>query len=83
MVLGVPFLLVVERVVHVGRSANNGANAGSFYLNSNNDSSNRNRNIGRQLAGCNAWSVTPARKGKYAYPTQCGSGGETLGEHQR
>jgi hypothetical protein len=34
----------------VGGNANNGTNAGAFYLNSNNDSSNRNRNIGGQLA---------------------------------
>lgn len=36
-------------VVNVGRNANNGANAGVFYVNSNNNSSNRNRNIGTQL----------------------------------
>jgi hypothetical protein len=40
----------MDHVVIVSRNANNGANAGTFYLNSNNDSSNRNRNIGAQLA---------------------------------
>jgi len=38
-----------SQVVHVSSNANNGANAGRFYLNSNNDSSNANRNIGAQL----------------------------------
>jgi hypothetical protein len=31
---------------HLGGNANNGVNAGVFYWNLNNDSSNRNRNIG-------------------------------------
>lgn len=38
------------RVLHFGGNANNEANAGAFYWNSNNDSSNSNRNIGSQLA---------------------------------
>jgi hypothetical protein len=42
-------LLLHYNVVNVGRNANNGTNAGVFYVNSNNDSSNRNRNIGTQL----------------------------------
>lgn len=33
-----------------GSNANNAGNAGVFYLNSNNDSSNRNRNISTRLA---------------------------------
>ena len=74
---------VVPHVVHVSSNANNGTNAGTFYLNSNNSSSNRNRNIGTQLAGRSARPVTPARKGEYVYPIQAGSGGERLGEHQR
>jgi len=74
---------VVPHVVHVSSNANNAAQAGTFYLNSNNDSSNRNRNIGTQLAGRSARPVTPARKGEYVYPIQAGSGGERLGEHQR
>jgi len=37
-------------VVHVSSNANNAANAGTFYVNANNDSSNRNRNNGSQLA---------------------------------
>lgn len=36
-------------VVIVSSNANNGTNAGAFTLNSNNDSSNRNRNIGTHL----------------------------------
>jgi hypothetical protein len=36
-------------VLNVGRNANNGTNAGFFTANANNDSSNRNRNIGSQL----------------------------------
>jgi len=35
--------------VLVGSNANNGVIAGSFYLNSNNDASNANRNIGTRL----------------------------------
>ena len=38
------------RVVNVSRNANNGTNASTFCINANNDSSNRNRNIGSQLA---------------------------------
>lgn len=42
-----------SQVVNVGSNANNGANAGSFYLNSNNDASNANRNIGTRLIRLN------------------------------
>ena len=38
------------RVLIAGGSTNNAGNAGVFYLNSNNDSSNRNRNISARLA---------------------------------
>jgi hypothetical protein len=75
--------MFILQVVHVGRNANNGTNAGTFYLNSNNDSSNRNRNIGRQHAGKCSQNLTPALTGKYVYPIQAGSGCERLGEHQR
>lgn len=37
------------QVTHFGGNANNGANAGTFYWNWNNDSSNANRNIGCHL----------------------------------
>jgi hypothetical protein len=40
----------MNRVVHVSSNANNGTNAGTFIVNANNDSSNRNRNIGTHLA---------------------------------
>ena len=73
----------INHVVNVGRNANNGTNAGTFYLNSNNDSSNANRNIGTQHAVYSNWNLTPARKGKYVNPIQSGSGCERLGEHQR
>ena len=39
---------MMNHVVHVSSNANNGTNAGTFYLNSDNDSSNANRNIGTQ-----------------------------------
>lgn len=73
----------INHVVTVGRNANNGTNAGTFYLNSNNDSSNRNRNIGRQHAGSKSQGLTPAREGEYVNPIQSGSGCERLGKHQR
>lgn len=37
------------RVVLVSSNANNGANAGTFNVNANNDASNSNRNIGTHL----------------------------------
>lgn len=36
-------------VAHFGSNANNGTNAGRFYWNWNNDSSNANRNIGSHV----------------------------------
>lgn len=36
-------------LTHFGGNANNGANAGAFYWNLNNDSGNRNRNIGAHV----------------------------------
>jgi len=36
--------------VYVSGGANNGTNAGTFNVNSNNDATNVNRNIGSQLA---------------------------------
>lgn len=41
---------MLNQVVIVSRNTNNGTNAGTFNVNANNDSSNANRNIGRQLA---------------------------------
>jgi hypothetical protein len=70
-------------VVHVSSNANNAANAGTFTVNANNDSSNRNRNIGSQHAGSCKRKESPARKGEYVYPIQSGSGCERLGDHQR
>ena len=74
----------MNRVVHVSRNANNGTNAGVFYVNANNDSSNANRNVGGQHAvSSRNGEQTPARKGEYVNPIQFGSYGEELGEHQR
>jgi hypothetical protein len=83
MFLGKGFVSM-SQVVHVGSNANNGEIAGVFYLNSNNDSSNANRNIGSQHAVYSGnRKQTPARKGEYVNPIQFGSYGEELGEHQR
>ena len=75
---------VAHHVVHVSRNANNGTIAGVFYLNSNNDSSNANRNIGRQLAVISSPErKTPCMDAEYVDPIQFGSYGEELGDHQR
>ena len=37
------------RVLHVGGNWNNGGNAGLFYFNANNTSSNSNSNVGARL----------------------------------
>ena len=42
-------LLFHRHVTILGRNANNGTNAGTFYWNLNNDSGNRNRNIGTRV----------------------------------
>ena len=39
----------MKKVTKLGSKWNNSANAGTFYWNLNNDRSNRNRNISRQL----------------------------------
>lgn len=39
----------MKKVTKLGSKWNNGANAGTFYWNLNNATSNRNRNISRQL----------------------------------
>lgn len=64
--------MYIDHVVNVGSNANNGANAGTFYVNANNDSSNRNRNIGTQLAEQKT-HTTPARGGEYVNPIALGS----------
>lgn len=72
----------VDHVVHVSSNANNGANAGTFNVNANNDSSNRNRNIGTQLAVRSA-HTTPARGGEYVNPIALGRATEQRGCHQQ
>ena len=71
-------------MTHFSSNANNGTNAGAFYWNLNNDSSNRNRNIGTQLAVLVLTRITPATsRGKYADPILLGSESEQQGDHQR
>lgn len=72
----------IDHVVNVGSNANNGANAGTFYVNANNDSSNRNRNIGTQLAEQKTHTA-PARGGEYVNPIALGSVSEQRGCHQQ
>jgi len=52
------------RVVNVSSNANNGSNADTFYVNANNASSNRNRNIGAQLAVFVASKINPFPSGR-------------------
>jgi hypothetical protein len=71
-------------VVHVSRNANNGTTAGTFYLNSNNSSSNRNRNIGSHLAVSSTGDLAlSAVRGEYGNPIVLGSESEQHGEQQR
>lgn len=44
-----------SQVVHVSRNANNDTHAGRFYVNSNNDASNANRNISTRLIRLNSY----------------------------
>lgn len=68
----------IDHVVNVSGNANNGANAGTFIVNANNDASNRNRNIGTHLAVKNKRTF-PARCGKYVNPITLGSESEQRG----
>jgi hypothetical protein len=49
----------MDQVVIVSSNANNGTNAGTFIVNANNDSSNRNRNIGTHLAVSSVREISP------------------------
>jgi hypothetical protein len=72
-------------VTHFSGNANNAGNASTFYWNLNNATSNRNRNIGSQLA-VKPIARSPAlgpSKGKYVNPILLGSFGEQQGEQQR
>ena len=53
----------MKKVTKLGSKWNNSANAGTFYWNLNNATSNRNRNISRQLVN------TRNRRGKSKIPT--------------
>lgn len=68
-------------VTHVSGNANNAANAGVFSFNANNDSTNRNRNIGSQLAVVvNAYCRSLLQGwGEHVEPLQFGSVSEQLG----
>ena len=74
----------MTHVVNVSSNANNGTNAGTFYVNANNDSSNRNRNIGTQLAVSCAIKINSfPLLGEYVNPMQFGRETEELGEQQQ
>lgn len=81
MILGINS---IARVVNVGSNANNAANAGTFMVNANNDSSNANRNIGSQLAVVRVVELIPSLRREHVYPIQFGSLlYEELGEQQQ
>ena len=72
--------------MNVGRNANNGANAGLFYLNCNNSSGTVNRNIGRQLAGSfviEGGVIISRVHTQIVSPITLGSFGEKRGGHQQ
>ena len=54
----------MNHVVNVSSNANNGTNAGTFIVNANNDSSNRNRNIGTHLAVSSVRETSPFPSGR-------------------
>jgi hypothetical protein len=54
----------MNHVVIISSNANNGTNAGTFIVNANNDSSNRNRNIGTHLAVSSAIETSPFPSGR-------------------
>jgi hypothetical protein len=68
-------------VTHVGGGASSGGSAGVFTLNANNDSTNRNRNIGSQLAVVvSAYCKSLLQGwGEHVEPIQFGSVSEQLG----
>jgi hypothetical protein len=68
------------RVTNVGGNADNGAQSSVFTLNANNVSSNRNRNIGRQLAGSRAYNLDAH---EFVAHKELGSFGEQLGHTPR
>jgi hypothetical protein len=72
------FSVQIDHVVNVSGNANNGANAGTFIVNANNDASNRNRNIGTHLAENNK-RTSPVRRGEYVNPIALGSESEQRG----
>jgi hypothetical protein len=73
-----------NHVTIVGGNANNGTNARTFTLNANNDSSNRNQNIGRQLAGKQSTCKAQLRLwGEYVDPITLGSESEQRGNYRR
>lgn len=51
----------IKKVTKLGAKWNNSANAGTFYWNLNNASSNRNRNISRQLVNAQVPSSSNGR----------------------
>lgn len=73
----------MQQVALFGGNANNGTNAGRFYWNLNNASSNANRNIGAHLAVVVTRYNTPTLKGKYGTPIQFSRDTEKLGGKQQ
>ena len=54
----------LSHVVNVGSNANNATNAGLFYVNSNNDASNANQNIGARRSAIQVPDVSSAPLGE-------------------
>lgn len=69
-----------HHVAHFSGNANNGTNAGTFYWNLNNSSSNANRNIGSQLGHLNQLRCEFLTPWSNIAPQELGSESEQLGE---
>lgn len=61
----------MKKVTKLGSKWNNSANAGTFYWNLNNASSNRNRNISSQLVNAQISLETPRQKWRGVLINQC------------
>ena len=59
------------KVTKLGSKWNNSSNAGAFYWNLNNASSNRNRNISSQLVNAQISLETPRQKWRGVLINQC------------
>ena len=61
----------MKKVTKLGSKWNNSTNAGTFYWNLNNASSNRNRNISSQLVNAQISLETPRQKWRGVLINQC------------